>query len=178
MSSRMNEDKRTAYLGLGGNIGDVKITMADALQGLDAMDEIDVVAVSSLYKTPPWGMEDQPWFLNCCAEIETSLSPEELLDACQQMEREGRRMRTVRWGPRTIDVDIVAMQGIEQTEQRLTIPHPRATERDFVMVPLADIASDLVLGGKTVGQWVADMKADQLELESTSGNWWQDLPET
>ena len=101
-----------------------------------------------------------------------------MLEVCQEAERDGKRERIVRWGPRTIDVDIVAFEGVEQVEQRLTIPHPRATERDFVMVPLADIAPDLVLGGKTVGRWAADMKADQLELESTSGNWWQDLPET
>lgn len=163
---------KKAWLGLGGNIGDVKEALKQALGLLNKHPAIDVTKVSRLYKTPPWGVEDQPWFLNCCAEIETTLAPEDLLEVCQQAEREGKRERIVRWGPRTIDVDIVAFEGIDQVEQRLTIPHPRATERDFVMVPLADIAADLEIAGKNVSQWVAAMDSDKLELENNSEDWW------
>lgn len=164
---------KKAWLGLGGNIGDVTEALRQALCLLDGHANIHVAQVSPLYKTPPWGVEDQPWFLNCCAEIETTLSPEELLEVCQQAEREGKRERVVRWGPRTIDVDIVAVEGIEQVEQRLTIPHPRATERDFVMVPLADIAPELEISGKTVGDWAAAMDSNKLELETDSEKWWR-----
>ena len=166
-------EESSAWLGLGGNIGDVKAALQQALRLLNTHPEIAVVKVSPLYKTPPWGVEDQPWFLNCCAQIETSLSPEELLEVCQDAERQGKRERTVRWGPRTIDVDIIAFDGVEQVEQRLTIPHPRATERDFVMIPLADIAPELVISGKSVGDWAAAMDGEKLELELDSEDWWQ-----
>ena len=173
MSSRMNGHERTAYLGLGGNIGDVKITMAAVLQGLDAMDEIDVVAVSSLYKTPPWGMEDQPWFLNCCAEITTSLEPEALLDACQSMERAGKRERTTRWGPRTIDVDILVFEGHEQVEQRLTIPHPRILERAFVLIPLAEIAPELEFKGEKIKTLASTIPGEGIKHLYTKPDWWR-----
>lgn len=172
MSAAADNLDTRAWLGLGGNVGDVMAALKAALNGLNAMPEIAVTRVSPVYKTPPWGVEDQPWFFNCCAEINTSLSPEELLDACQQMEREGRRMRTIRWGPRTIDVDIVAMAGIEQVEQRLTIPHPRATERAFVIVPLADIAPDLQLGERTVSDWMTVIDQSGIEPATADGSWW------
>ena len=107
----MSRTQRHAWLGLGGNIGDVQQAMAEALRWLHGNAEITVETVSAIYKTPPWGFEDQPWFLNCCARITTSLSPEDLLSACQEAERLGKRERTVRWGPRTIDIDIIAYQG-------------------------------------------------------------------
>ncbi|MCJ8310083.1 MAG: 2-amino-4-hydroxy-6-hydroxymethyldihydropteridine diphosphokinase [Rhizobiaceae bacterium] len=162
-----------AWLGLGGNIGDVKAALQQALRLLNTHPEIAVAKVSPLYKTPPWGVEDQPWFLNCCAQIVTNLSPEDLLEVCQDAERQGKRERTVRWGPRTIDVDIIAFDGVEQVEQRLTIPHPRATQRDFVMIPLADIAPELVISGKSVGDWADAMDSKKLELELESKDWWQ-----
>jgi len=168
----MNATLKRAWLGLGGNIGDVKMAMAQALRGLNADQAIEIDLVSPIYKTPPWGMEDQPWFLNCCAQINTSLSPEELLERCQDAEKQGRRERIVRWGPRTIDVDIIAFEGIEQTEQRLTIPHPRATERAFVMVPLADIAPQLIIGDRSAGQWLLQLDDDGIEKEGSGGAWW------
>ena len=86
-----------AWLGLGGNIGDVRQAMADALRSLDAVDEIAVEQVSSVYKTPPWGLEDQPWFLNCCAGISCSLTPEQLLEACQQVDPNNPMIHTNTW---------------------------------------------------------------------------------
>ncbi|NKB52134.1 MAG: 2-amino-4-hydroxy-6-hydroxymethyldihydropteridine diphosphokinase [Rhizobiaceae bacterium] len=168
----MTKDFKRAWLGLGGNIGDVKRAMAQALQGLNAHPAVAVQLISAIYKTPPWGMEDQPWFLNCCAQIETSLSPEEILELCQDAERQGKRERNVRWGPRTIDIDIVAFEDCEQTEQRLTIPHPRATERAFVMVPLAEIAPQLIIAGKSASQWRSQLDEDGIVTESVDGGWW------
>ncbi|MEP1207463.1 MAG: 2-amino-4-hydroxy-6-hydroxymethyldihydropteridine diphosphokinase [Rhizobiaceae bacterium] len=168
----MSSEFSKAWLGLGGNIGDVKAAMARALQGLDADPEVSVISVSAIYKTPPWGLEDQPWFLNCCAEITTTLAPEALLEKCQEAERQGKRERVVRWGPRTIDVDIIAFEGIEQTEQRLTIPHPRATERAFVMVPLAEIAPQVVINGSTAGHWLTKLVDDGIEQADSEVDWW------
>ena len=171
MSSRIESQK--AWLGLGGNIGDVQQAMADALQSLDAMDEIAVEQVSSVYKTPPWGLEDQPWFLNCCARISCSLMPEQLLEACQQVERQGKRERIVRWGPRTIDVDILIFEGIEQIEQRLTIPHPRMQERAFVLTPLAEIAPDLLLKDRSIRDWESSIEGEGIERVPGPGDWWR-----
>ena len=166
----MNRQK--AWLGLGGNLGDVTAAMADALKLLNSSESISVTAVSGIYKTPPWGLEDQPWFKNCCAEIDTSLEPEALLEACQNVERAGKRERIVRWGPRTIDVDILIYDGVEQTEQRLTIPHPRITERAFVLVPLAEIAPNLMLNTETIADHAAAIEHDGIELENSDKNWW------
>ncbi len=163
-----------AWLGLGGNIGDVRASLAEALQGLDAVTGVTVIAVSPLYRTPPWGPVAQDWFHNCCAEIETQLAPRALLAACHGIERKGKRVRDVRWGPRTIDVDIIAMHGIELDEEGLTIPHPRAHERAFVMVPLADIAPELTVAGRTAERW-ADVLADpQMEEIDLPANWWRE----
>ncbi len=168
----MTQSFKRAWLGLGGNIGDVERAMAQALQSLNAHPAVVVELVSPIYKTPPWGVEDQPWFLNCCAQIKTSLSPEEVLELCQDAERQGKRQRNVRWGPRTIDIDIVAFEDCEQIEQRLTIPHPRATERAFVMVPLAEIAPHLIIAGKSAKQWLSQLDDDGIEMDSSDRSWW------
>ena len=114
-----------AWLGLGGNIGDVPAAMAKALRQLNDDPQIAVGALSPIYRTPPWGLEDQPWFHNCCAEVTTGLEPEELLDRCQGAERAGKRERKVRWGPRTIDIDIIDVEGNWPSTERLALPHPR-----------------------------------------------------
>jgi len=166
--------KATAWLGLGGNIGDVESALSTALQSLHAHSEVEVVAVSSLYKTPPWGVEDQPWFLNCCVGVKTSLHPEALLEVCQQLERDGRRERTMRWGPRTIDVDIIVYEGVEQVEQRLTLPHPRAAERAFVLTPLSEITPDLQLDGTSVAIRAADLVDPDMTIAVAGAAWWHD----
>ena len=164
--------KQKAWLGLGGNIGDVPDAMATALKRLDGDPDISVTEVSPVYKTPPWGVEDQPWFHNCCAEIETSLSPEQLLETCQETERAGKRERILRWGPRTIDIDILIFEGIEQNEQRLTLPHPRMLERVFVMLPLSHIAPSLMLQNRSCKDWANAMDSSNLELTSGEADWW------
>ena len=126
--------------------------MAAALRGLQKHNDISITAVSAIYKTPPWGLKNQPWFFNCAAEIETSLVPEALLDACQYIEKLGNRERKIRWGPRTIDIDILVFEGVEQVKDRLTLPHPRMLERAFVLIPLAEIAPDLMVGELSVSK--------------------------
>ena len=162
-----------AWLGLGGNIGDVVTALSSALQLIDNDPDTSVLSVSSVYKTPPWGVEDQPWFNNCCAELSTKLSPEELLELCQTVERAGNRERKERWGPRTIDVDILIYEGVEQTEQRLTIPHPRMKERAFVLVPLAELAPDQLLGRSPVSELAELTDSQDISLVDLSANWWR-----
>lgn len=161
-----------AWIGLGGNIGDVPLALKTALNSLDSDPHIQILAVSLLYRTPPWGKEDQPWFVNACAEIATDFVPEELLESCQAVERAGLRERKEKWGPRTIDVDIIAFEGVEQTEQRLTLPHPHAHERPFVLTPLADIAPTLKLRGQQVQDLMQKHYDPRLEPFSDTQDWW------
>ncbi len=151
----MNEQFRRAYLALGGNIGDVAATMRRALGHLGADGRTEIKAASSLYATPPWGVTDQPEFLNASVAISTALDPLDLLAACLAAERANKRIRAARWGPRTIDLDVLWMDGVELRDGPLILPHPRITERAFVLKPLNDIAPALSVDGKTVAQWLA-----------------------
>lgn len=153
---------RRAWLGLGGNVGDVRHTLETALDRLDRLPGMSVRSVSGLYETPPWGDTDQASFLNAAAEIETTLEPLALLDAVKGLETALKRVPTRRWGPRTVDIDLIAMEGVEITTGRLVLPHPRAQERAFVLVPLADIAPRLSIGGKTVAQWLAPIDVSEI----------------
>ena len=110
---------------------------------------------SAIYRTPPWGKTDQPDFLNMAAEIETDLSAHELLDLCLTIERASGRVREERWGPRTIDLDMIAYGDDVIADERLTVPHPHAHERAFVLAPMADLAPDLMIAGKSVRDWLA-----------------------
>lgn len=172
MSGRNDAVMRRAWLGLGGNIGDPVAAMAEALSCIDGRTDSRVVSVSPVYRTPPWGVTDQPWFFNAAAEIETRLEPEALLDAALETERRLKRVRRERWGPRVIDIDILAIEGVEAHEGRLTLPHPRMTERAFVMVPLADIAPDLVVKGRPVAAWATETDRAGIETAIAGGDWW------
>jgi len=164
---------QSATLGLGGNIGDPVKAMATALQKLDRRDDCQVVAVSRLYRTPPWGKTDQSFFFNACAAVETRLPPEALLDLCLSMEREMKRERIERWGPRTLDIDVLTYGDIVQDAPRLELPHPRMTDRGFVLMPLADIAADLIVRGRTVSDWLDDADVAGIEVAAESRDWWQ-----
>ena len=164
---------QSATLGLGGNIGDPVKAMATALQKLDGRDDCKVVAVSRLYRTPPWGKTDQSFFFNACAAVKTRLSPEALLDLCLSMEREMKRERIERWGPRTLDIDVLTYGDIVQDAPQLELPHPRMTDRGFVLMPLADIAAGLLVKGRTVGDWLADADVTGIEVADESRDWWQ-----
>jgi 2-amino-4-hydroxy-6-hydroxymethyldihydropteridine diphosphokinase len=122
-------------LALGANLGDRRATLQSAVEAIDAFEGVRAVAVSPLMETAPVGGPEQPNYLNAVVVVETSLSPLELLAACQQVENEHGRQRAVRWGPRTLDVDIVTYPGVVASTSQLALPHPRAAERAFVLVP-------------------------------------------
>ncbi|MCU7257982.1 2-amino-4-hydroxy-6-hydroxymethyldihydropteridine diphosphokinase [Pseudomonas aeruginosa] len=130
-----------AYLGLGSNMGDRAHQLQQAIQIIDRFQHIDVKSVSPIYETEPVGYTDQPQFLNLCIEIETTLKPQELLKRCLETEQALHRVRKIRWGPRTLDVDILLYGNEIIEEDNLIIPHPRMVERAFVLIPLNDIAS-------------------------------------
>ncbi len=162
-----------ATLGLGGNIGDPAASMARALTLLDAREDCAVTAVSRLYRTPPWGKTDQAWFFNACAQVRTSLSPDDLLDACLSIEKQMKRERLERWGPRTIDIDILTFGDLVQHTETLEIPHPRMTERGFVLMPLADFAPDLVVSGRAVRDWLKSADVAYIEIADADRDWWR-----
>ena len=139
-----------ATLGLGSNIGDKAANIQHAIELLVAAGDIDVVARSRLYRTAPWGVTDQDWFVNACVAIKTDLSARELLLRCQKVEKELGRIRQRHWGPRSIDVDILTYRNELISEADLKVPHPLIAERSFVLVPLSDIAPALHISGATV----------------------------
>ena len=156
-----------AYLGLGSNIGDRAHQLQQAIRIIDQYQYIDVTSISPIYETEPVGYTDQPQFLNLCIEIETTLNPQELLKRCLETEEALHRVRKIRWGPRTLDVDILLYGNEIIEEDNLIIPHPRMTERAFVLIPLNDIASkhieprsqklieNLVIADSTVKRYVS-----------------------
>lgn len=144
----------TAYIGIGGNVGDVFENMKSALNLLNDHSSISVNRISRVYKTPPWGIEDQDWFLNACVSVETNLTAQELLQSCLEVEVALKRIREIRWGPRTIDLDVLVFGEENIAHDNLQVPHPRMHERAFVLMPMADIAPDLFLNGKTISQWL------------------------
>ncbi|KAA0697731.1 2-amino-4-hydroxy-6-hydroxymethyldihydropteridine diphosphokinase [Neorhizobium sp. P12A] len=163
----------TATLGLGGNVGDPIHAMAAALKMLDERGDCHVIAVSRLYRTPPWGKTDQSFFYNSCAAVKTSLTPDALLEACLDIEREMKRVRVERWGPRTLDIDILTYGEVESDASNLQIPHPRMTERGFVLLPLADVAAYLAVNGRLVSEWLAEVDTSGIEIADESPDWWR-----
>ncbi|HEX2255651.1 MAG TPA: 2-amino-4-hydroxy-6-hydroxymethyldihydropteridine diphosphokinase [Afifellaceae bacterium] len=151
-----------AALGLGGNLGDRRGFIERALRALDERPGIRITAVSALYETEPWGKIDQPRFLNAAARIATDLAPRALLEAAIAVERSLGRERGERWGPRTIDIDILLYGDARLEEPGLTVPHPRIAERPFVLAPLADIMPEARLAGRPVAKWLDE--ADRASL--------------
>ena len=151
-----------AYLGLGSNMGDTRKNLDIAVDLLKSSKNITVIKVSSYYETEPVGYVEQDWFLNIVVQIETNFEPEELLVFCQQIEEVLKRKRIIRWGPRTIDVDILLYEHYTSNEESLTIPHPRMTERAFVMVPLYEIAPDLVIEGKSINEIINSLDGEEI----------------
>jgi 2-amino-4-hydroxy-6-hydroxymethyldihydropteridine diphosphokinase len=142
-----------AALGLGSNLGDREMHLRDAVQRLRSTAGVDVVAVSPLVETDPVGGPDQPDYLNAVVVIETVLPPEGVLELAQECEEASERVRTERWGPRTLDVDVLAYGEVAMSDDRLTVPHPRALQRAFVLVPWAAVDPEFVVEGRTVAQW-------------------------
>lgn len=128
-----------AYVGIGSNLGDRRSYLQLAVDQLAGTDGITVVAVSPVYETAPVGGPEQPDYLNAVVGVDTTLTPHELLAVAQRIEVEAERVRTVRWGPRTLDVDVLLVGDEQVDDADLVVPHPRMTERPFVVVPLADL---------------------------------------
>ena len=158
-----------ALLGFGGNVGDVGPIMDNAVARLADGTEVKLTARSSNYRTPPWGVTEQPPFINCAIAVETSLSPRVLLARAHEVERAlGRdRAREQRWGPRPIDIDLLAYDDLAIDESDLTLPHPRLFERAFVLVPLAEIVPDRMIAGRRVGD--AAVRIDATGIEKLPG---------
>jgi len=154
-----------ALIALGGNIGDARATLQKAVDLFCDGSDVRLLARSHDYRTPPWGDENQPPFVNLCIAVETRLTPQDLLARAQQVERTLGRVRAEdrHWGPRTADLDILAYDDVTLDEPNLTLPHPHLFERGFVLVPLAEIAPDRVIGGTRVRDALA--QADTAAIE-------------
>ena len=150
-------------IALGGNVGDVRGTFRKAIANICGMTQAALLARSSDYATPPLGDIEQPRYVNACISIDTSLDPHALLFTLHKIEKKfGRdRANETHWGPRTLDLDMLAYDDMTIDKPELTLPHPRLIERAFVLVPLAEIAADRMIGGRT--------PAEALALLSTAG---------
>jgi 2-amino-4-hydroxy-6-hydroxymethyldihydropteridine diphosphokinase len=151
-SGQSSASRHSALIALGGNVGDVRATFKTAIADICDMADTMLVARSSDYATPPWGETEQPRFINACIEIATGLDPRALLRALHTIEaKHGRdRAREARWGPRPLDLDLIAYDDISLQMADLILPHPRLFERAFVLVPLAEIAPERIISGHRV----------------------------
>lgn len=155
-----------AYVGLGGNEGDVATTLEEALWALDALPQTTIQRQSAIYRTPAWGRTDQPDFLNAVVELRTRMTPRALLDLLLEVEQRFGRVRSAseRWGPRALDLDLLLYGDEEVSEPGLTVPHPHLHERAFVLVPLAEIAPSLEIPGRgDVASLLAAVDASGIE---------------
>jgi 2-amino-4-hydroxy-6-hydroxymethyldihydropteridine diphosphokinase len=154
-----------ALAALGGNVGEVRATLERAIASLCDGEQVRLLARSSDYRTPPWGVEDQPAFVNLCIAVETALSPRMLLERAQAVERMlGReRANERRWGPRPIDIDLIAYDDLTVDEADLQLPHPHLFERAFVLVPLAEIAPERMIAGVRVRDALARLDTRGVE---------------
>jgi 2-amino-4-hydroxy-6-hydroxymethyldihydropteridine diphosphokinase len=154
-----------ALLALGGNVGEVRETFDRALAMLCDGARLRLKALSSDYATPPWGVADQPTFVNRCVAVDTDLAPRDLLARVQAVEHAlgRRRAGERRWGPRPIDIDILSYDDLTLDDGELTLPHPRLFERAFVLVPLAEIAPERVIAGRRVRDALATLDATGIE---------------
>jgi 2-amino-4-hydroxy-6-hydroxymethyldihydropteridine diphosphokinase len=154
-----------ALIALGGNVGDVRATFQKAIANICGMTQAVLLARSSDYATPPWGEVEQERFINACIEIDTSLDPHALLFVLQKIEAKFGRDRTKekRWGPRTLDLDLIAYDDVAMQKPELTLPHPRLFERAFVLVPLAEISPGRVIAGRSVAAALAELSSEGIE---------------
>lgn len=154
-----------AFLSLGSNIGDRGYYLTESYKKLEKHPEIRIQKVSSIYETAPWGVTDQEDFWNIVIELDTDLQPLDLLDYCQEIENHLGRVRLIRWGPRTIDIDILIYDNMNYKNERLILPHPRMEEREFVLAPLREICPNYILPS---GRNISDIQGDgQVKLIGT-----------
>ena len=154
-----------ALVALGGNVGDVRATLDRAVSMFCDGRIVRLLARSSDYRTPPWGVEDQPAFINLCIAVATALTPHDLLARGLEVERALGRNRASeqRWGPRPVDIDLLAYDDVTLDEAGLTLPHPRLLERAFVLVPLAEIAPERRIAGVRVRDALARLDTAGIE---------------
>jgi len=164
-----------AALGFGGNLGDPVAAFAGALRALDAHPEIAVLKLSSVWRTAPWGKLDQPEFLNMAAVVETGLPARALLALVLDLERQAGRERGERWGPRTLDIDILSYGGETIDEPGLQLPHPRIAERAFVLAPLAEVWPEMMVGGRAVADWWTSSHAEGVSRDNAKTYILQDM---
>jgi 2-amino-4-hydroxy-6-hydroxymethyldihydropteridine diphosphokinase len=160
-----------ALIALGGNVGDVRATFKKAIATICGIAQAALLGRSSDYATPPWGNERQSRFINACIEIETSLDPHALLFTLQKIEQKfGRdRSKEERWGPRTLDLDLIAYDDVSLQRPELTLPHPRLFERAFVLVPLVEIAPDRLIAGRSVKAALEGLSTEGIERLPDTG---------
>ncbi|CFX04149.1 2-amino-4-hydroxy-6-hydroxymethyldihydropteridinepyrophosphokinase [Candidatus Filomicrobium marinum] len=149
-----------AIVALGSNIGDKVGNIERALSLIAKSGDVQLVKRSRNYRTPPWGKTDQDWFVNACVSVTTELSPHGLLRRCLEVETQMGRERSEKWGPRVIDLDVLVYRGVEMSDKELVLPHPHITQRAFVLAPLADVAADMELNGRTIEEWLHDIDAE------------------
>jgi 2-amino-4-hydroxy-6-hydroxymethyldihydropteridine diphosphokinase len=153
---------RRVWVGLGANLGDPLANVLEAARRLAALPGVRALRLSPLYDTAPWGVADQPWFVNAAAELETDLGPGALLDALLATEAAMGRVRRARWGPRVIDLDYLLDEAGPVSTDRLVVPHPGLEDRASVLAPLADLRPDLVLpGGRPIAARLAELLSAQ-----------------
>jgi 2-amino-4-hydroxy-6-hydroxymethyldihydropteridine diphosphokinase len=159
------EDAIAAYVGIGSNLGDPEAQVRGAIEALASMPQTRFVRASRLFRTAPWGRADQPAFVNAAAEIATALAPRALLDALLTIERaHGRHRDGTRWGPRTLDLDVLLYGDGVIDEPGLAIPHPHLAERAFVLLPLADLDPALQVPGRgRISELLRDVDASGIE---------------
>jgi 2-amino-4-hydroxy-6-hydroxymethyldihydropteridine diphosphokinase len=152
-------------IALGGNVGDVRATFEKAISNICGMTQAALLARSSDYATPPWGNEAQAPFINACIEIETGLDPHALLFTLHKIEKKFGRDRAVEqhWGPRTLDLDLIAYDDVKIDKPELTLPHPRLFERAFVLVPLAEIVPGRIIAGRRVSEALAQLSTEGIQ---------------
>lgn len=158
------------YLALGSNLGDRVDLLKKAVQLLSEEEKINVLAQSDIYETEPYGDVPQDNYLNAVVKIETTLAPIELLDTTQKIELELGRERLIRWGPRTIDIDLILMDGVTYQDERLTIPHIEVAKRSFVLIPLKDVYEKTALFGKNIEQLISET-GNQDEVWKSRESW-------
>jgi 2-amino-4-hydroxy-6-hydroxymethyldihydropteridine diphosphokinase len=167
----MKADMAEALIALGGNVGDVRATLERAIAALCDGGAVRLIARSSDYRTPPWGVEDQPPFVNCAIAVATRLAPLALLHRAQAVERQFGRDRASerRWGPRTLDIDLIAYDDVMLDTPELTLPHPRLFERAFVLAPLAEIVPERRVAGRRLIDALASLDQTGIEQLAPAG---------
>ncbi|ABB15673.1 2-amino-4-hydroxy-6-hydroxymethyldihydropteridine diphosphokinase [Carboxydothermus hydrogenoformans] len=150
-----------AYIGIGTNLGKKEENIKTALKEIKSLPDTRINKVAALYETEPWGYAEQDWFLNTVCEIETALTPESLLEALLQIENKMGRVRSIRYGPRVIDLDLLWYEGEKRQEEKLTLPHPRITERAFVVLPLLELWPEAEINGVVLKSIAEKLRQEQ-----------------